>query len=55
MENYVKRCVALPGETVSIVDGQLHIDGVPVDNPEGLQEGVPRPLRKPGGGPNGLP
>ena len=38
MENYVKRCVALPGETVSIVDGQLHIDGEPVENPEGLQK-----------------
>ena len=38
MENYVKRCVALPGETVSIVEGQLHIDGEPVDNPEGLQK-----------------
>ena len=38
MENYVKRCVALPGETVSMVDGQLHIDGVAVENPEGLQK-----------------
>ena len=37
MENYVKRCVGLPGETVSVVDGQLHIDGEPVENPEGLQ------------------
>jgi len=37
MENYVKRCVALPGETVSVVEGQLHIDGEPVENPEGLQ------------------
>jgi len=38
MENYVKRCVALPGETVSVVDGQLHIDGEAVENPEGLQK-----------------
>ena len=37
MENYVKRCVGLPGETVSVVEGQLHINGEPVDNPEGLQ------------------
>ena len=38
MENYVKRCVGLPGESVSVVDGQLHIDGVAVENPEGLQK-----------------
>ena len=37
MENYVKRCVGLPGETVSVVQGQLHIDGAPVENPPGLQ------------------
>ena len=36
-ENYVKRCVGLPGETVSVVEGQLHIDGEAVENPEGLQ------------------
>lgn len=37
MENYVKRCVGLPGETVSVVGGQLHINGEAVENPEGLQ------------------
>lgn len=37
MEHYVKRCVGLPGETVSVVDAQLHIDGAPVENPAGLQ------------------
>ena len=37
MENYVKRCVGLPGETVSVVEGQLHINGEAVENPEGLQ------------------
>ena len=37
MEHYVKRCVGLPGETVSVVDGQLHINGAPVENPAGLQ------------------
>lgn len=37
MEHYVKRCVGLPGETLSVVDGQLHIDGKPIENPEGLQ------------------
>ncbi|MDA0728362.1 MAG: S26 family signal peptidase [Bacteroidetes bacterium] len=38
MENYVKRCVALPGETVEVIDGDLHIDGQPADNPAGLQK-----------------
>ena len=38
MENYVKRCVALPGETVTVVDGDLHINGIPADNPPGLQK-----------------
>ena len=37
MENYVKRCVGLPGETVSVVEGQLHINGEAVENPEGPQ------------------
>ncbi len=26
-ENYVKRCVGLPGDTLTIVDGQIHING----------------------------
>ena len=26
-ENYIKRCVAIPGDTLSIVNGQLYIDG----------------------------
>lgn len=37
MEHYVKRCVGLPGETVSVVNAQLHINGEPVENPDGLQ------------------
>ncbi|MFT4696508.1 MAG: signal peptidase I [Urechidicola sp.] len=26
-ENYVKRCVAVPGDTLQLIDGQLYIDG----------------------------
>lgn len=26
-ENYVKRCVAIPGDTLQLIDGQLYIDG----------------------------
>ncbi|MAO45537.1 MAG: hypothetical protein CL823_00130 [Crocinitomicaceae bacterium] len=36
-ENYVKRCIGLPGDTISIVDRQVYIDGVAIDNPENLQ------------------
>lgn len=32
-ENFIKRCVGLPGESLSIVDQIIHIDGEPVENP----------------------
>ncbi len=36
-ENYVKRCVGLPGDTLQIIDGQVCIDGKATPNPEDLQ------------------
>lgn len=36
-ENYVKRCVGLPGDTLQIVNGQVMIDGKATENPENLQ------------------
>lgn len=36
-DHYVKRCIGLPGETLQIVDGQVHIDGKPIANPSKLQ------------------
>lgn len=36
-ENYVKRCVGLPGETIKIVDGDIYIDGVKQPMPENAQ------------------
>ena len=36
-ENYVKRCIGLPGDTLQIIDRQVYIDGVEADNPEKLQ------------------
>ena len=36
-ENYVKRCIGLPGETLEIVNRQVMIDGVAIENPENLQ------------------
>ena len=36
-ENYVKRCIAISGDTLKIVDQQVYINGKPVVNPENLQ------------------
>ena len=36
-ENYVKRCVGLPGDTLEIRDAQVYIDGKPLENPEEMQ------------------
>lgn len=36
-ENYVKRCVGLPGDTLKIRDAQVYIDGKPLENPEDMQ------------------
>ena len=36
-ENYVKRCVGLPGDTLEIKDTQVYIDGKPLENPEEMQ------------------
>ena len=37
-ENYVKRCVGLPGDSLQIVDGQIYINGKIQHNPENLQK-----------------
>ncbi|MBO6251261.1 MAG: signal peptidase I [Muribaculaceae bacterium] len=36
-ENYVKRCVGLPGQWLQIVNGVIHIDGKPQAQPENVQ------------------
>jgi signal peptidase I len=36
-ENYVKRCIGMPGDTLSIVNNQVYIDGVAAKNPEKMQ------------------
>jgi len=36
-ENYVKRCVAVAGDTLQIIDGQVYVNGKAEDDPEGLQ------------------
>ncbi|MGB3591061.1 MAG: signal peptidase I [Nonlabens sp.] len=32
--NYVKRCVGIPGDTLSMVNGKVHINGEPLELPE---------------------
>ena len=36
-ENYVKRCIGLPGDSLSIIDRQVFINGEAIENPEHLQ------------------
>lgn len=36
-ENYVKRCIGMPGDTIEIRDNQVYIDGVAAKNPEKMQ------------------
>lgn len=36
-ENYIKRCVAIPGDTLQIINQQLYINGKMADNPDNLQ------------------
>ena len=36
-ENYIKRCVALPGDTLQIIDQQVYINGQPGYNPPAMQ------------------
>jgi len=36
-DNYVKRCLGLPGEILSIEDGIVNIDGMPIDEPANVQ------------------
>ena len=36
-ENYVKRCIGLPGETLKIVNDVVYIDGKPLSEPKNVQ------------------
>lgn len=36
-ENYVKRCIGLPGEDLQIINQAVHINGAPIDDPEFMQ------------------
>ena len=53
-ENYVKRCVGLPGNTLQIKDKTLYIDGEPMKQPKNVQfnyhveltQAIPEALRR---------
>jgi len=36
-ENYIKRCMALPGDTLQIIDKQVYLNGAQAFNPENMQ------------------
>ncbi len=36
-ENYIKRCVGIPGDTLQIIDGKIIINGTLLPDPEGVQ------------------
>ncbi len=36
-ENYIKRCVAIAGDEIEIINQQLHINGLAAENPEDMQ------------------
>lgn len=51
-ENYVKRCVGMPGDKLQIINGQLYINDKAAKNPENMQfryvvkEGIPKSKMK---------
>lgn len=36
-DHYIKRCIGLPGDNISIIDRQVHINGQPASNPDNIQ------------------
>jgi signal peptidase I len=37
-ENYIKRCVGIPGDEIKLVQGQLYVNGKPQQQFEGMQQ-----------------
>lgn len=35
--NYIKRCVAIPGDTLQVIDKQVYVNGKPEENPPRMQ------------------
>ncbi len=36
-ENYVKRCVGMPGDSLQIINNKVYIDGAPLEDPKNMQ------------------
>ncbi|GHU15973.1 signal peptidase I [Betaproteobacteria bacterium] len=36
-ENYVKRCIGMPGDSLAVIDNQVYLNGVAAENPEKMQ------------------
>ena len=36
-ENYIKRCIAIPGDTLSVINGEVYLNGKPNVKPENMQ------------------
>ncbi|MDR2389327.1 MAG: signal peptidase I [Tannerellaceae bacterium] len=36
-ENYVKRCIGMPGDSLQVCNNQVYINGTPGENPQGMQ------------------
>jgi signal peptidase I len=36
-ENYIKRCIGMPGDSIQIINQQIYINGEPIENPEYAQ------------------
>ncbi len=36
-DNYIKRCVGIPGDTIEVIDDRLHVNGEPAKRPEKAQ------------------
>ncbi len=37
MDHYIKRCVAIPGDSIQIINRQLYVNGKPAENPRYIQ------------------
>jgi signal peptidase I len=46
-ENYVKRCIGVPGDNLSIINRQVHIDGQPLQDPEGVMHSYKFQVKSP--------
>ena len=46
-ENYVKRCIGVPGDDLSIINRQVHINGQPLQDPEGVMHSYQFQVKSP--------